>query len=189
VINLKPWLLNVLACPIDKHHPLEAYFYKWDTTDTELDKINREAGTPNNYFSKQYRHLAKQISDGTISPASIKAITDKTESHHTMELLADSEKFLDRLEYEDNKSTENLLKKYPEGIDVLYRYLNLVEVDQGLLRCPLCSRWYPIGSAVETIPELMPDDLRDEETDLEWLRKWTDKVPDSVRNEGKPFKP
>jgi uncharacterized protein YbaR (Trm112 family) len=188
-ITLKPWLLNVLACPIDKHHPLEAYFYKWETSDEELDKINREAGKPSQFFSKQYNHLAKQISDGTISFSSIKAIKDQTGAHHTLELQADALKFLDRLEFDAEKTEDNLLGKYPEGIDVLYRYLNLIEVEEGLLRCPACGRWYPIGSSVETIPELMPDDLRDEEKDIEWLNKWIEKIPESVKTEGKPFKP
>lgn len=185
---MKPWLLNVLACPIDKHHPLEAYFYKWETTEEELEKINREAGKPNRYFSKQYRHLAKQISDATISPPSIKAVKDQTDTSYTLELQADAWKFLDRLEFEEEKTEDNLLGKYLEGIDVLYRYLNLIEVEEGLLRCPVCSRWYPIGSSVETIPELMPDDLRDEEKDTAWLGKWAEKIPESVKTGGKPFK-
>jgi uncharacterized protein YbaR (Trm112 family) len=185
---LKPWLLNVLACPIDKHHPLEAYFYKWETPDDELDKINREAGKRNKNFSKQYRHLAKQISDGTISPPSIKTIIDQTESKHSLELQVYALKFLDKLEYEEINSMENLLRRYPEGIDTLYRYLNLIELEEGLLRCPICSRWYPIGSSVETIPELLPDDLRDEEKDKAWLKKWGEKIPESIKSKGKPFK-
>jgi uncharacterized protein YbaR (Trm112 family) len=186
---LKPWLLNILACPIDKHHPLEAYFYKWETSAEELDKINSEAGKPNQFFTKQYKHLVKQISDGTISPASIKAIKDQTDSVHSLDLIIDVFKFIDRLSFEEDKSESNLLDKYPEGIDVLYRYLNLLEVEEGLLRCSVCGRWYPIGSSVETIPELMPDDLRDEEKDKAWLRKWIAKIPPSVKDEGKPFKP
>ncbi len=179
----------MLACPIDKHHPLEAYFYKWETPEEELEKINKDAGKSNQFFSKQYKHLAKQISDGTISPPSIKVIVDQTGSMHALELQSDAWKFLDRLEFEEDKSEDGLLEKYPEGIDVLYRYLNLIEVEEGLLRCPVCSRWYPIGSSVETIPELMPDDLRDMEKDLKWLKKWTEKIPDSVKSGGKPFKP
>lgn len=186
---MKPWLLNILACPIEKHHPLEAYFYKWETSEEELKKINSEAGKSNQSFSKQYKHLAKQISDGTISPASIKSIVDQTESKYSLELQADAWIFLDNLENEEDKSEKNLLDKYPESLDVLYRYLNLLEVEEGLLRCPVCNRWYPIGSSVETIPELMPDDLRDKEKDLEWLLKWTKQLPDSVKNGGKPFKP
>jgi uncharacterized protein YbaR (Trm112 family) len=187
LITLKPWLLNILACPIDKHHPLEAYFYTWETPEDELEKINRDAGKPNAYFKKQYEHLAKQIKDTTISLAAVKEIKDMTDSKETEQLYLDVSKFLDKLEFEDDKTSANLLSKYPEGLDVLYRYLNLVEVDQGLILCPECGRWYPIGSAVETIPELMPDDLREEERDVEFLRKWVSKIPDQVKTEGIPF--
>jgi len=117
----------------------------------------------------------------------LKEINDHTESMHTSELLVDVFKFLNRLEFEEDKSAENLLSRYPEGMDVLYRYLNLIEVEEGLLRCPECGRWYPIGNSVETIPELMPDDLRDQEKDLAWLEKWSEKLPDSVKAEGKPY--
>ena len=186
---MKPWLLNVLACPIDKYHPLEAYFYKWETTEAELEKINREAGNPSRYFKKQYGHLAKQISDGTISPPSIIVVNDQTGSNYTLELFADVKKFLNRLEYEEDHSEKNILQKYSEGLDVLYRYLNLIEVEEGLLICPKCGRWYPVGNSVETIPELMPDDLRDKKKELKWLKKWMNKIPESVKSEGKPFKP
>jgi uncharacterized protein YbaR (Trm112 family) len=119
--------------------------------------------------------------------ASIRAIEDQTESRHTLELLADVKKFIERLEFESDKSAKNLIGKYPEGVDVLYRYLNLIEVEEGLLRCSKCGRWYPIGNSVETIPELMPDDLRDKEKDLAWLQKWSEKLPEVVKAEGKPY--
>jgi uncharacterized protein YbaR (Trm112 family) len=76
---------------------------------------------------------------------------------------------------------------FPEGVDILYRYLNLLEVEEGILHCPECGRWYPIGSSVETIPELLPDDLREREKDLEWLKKWEKKVPEKIIKEGKPY--
>jgi uncharacterized protein YbaR (Trm112 family) len=184
---MKPWLLNILACPIDKHHPLEAYFYRWETTLEEMDKINRDAGEPNTHFRKQYGHLAKQIEDGTISPASIREIRDETEMTPAQELLGETRRFLNRLEYVDTPEAAALLREFPEGVDVLYRYMNLVEVAEGLLRCPECGRWYPIGNAVETIPELMPDDLREREKELDWLRKWSEKLPEKVISEGRPF--
>ena len=77
-IKLKPWLLNILACPIDKHHPLEAYFFKWETKEEELEKITQEAGKPNQFFKKQYNHLVKKIEDGTINPSSLYNINDHT---------------------------------------------------------------------------------------------------------------
>jgi uncharacterized protein YbaR (Trm112 family) len=185
---LKPWLLNILACPIDKHHPMEAYFYKWETPSDELEKINMNAGNQSKIFSKQYQQLAKQIFDGTISKASIEAIIDQTESRQSTELHANSLRFLKMLQYNEIVTTENILERFPDGIDILYRYLNMLEVEEGILRCPTCNRWYPIGSSVETIPELLPDDLRDEEKDKAWLRKWVKKIPESIKAEGKPFK-
>lgn len=184
---MKPWLLNILACPIDKHHPLEAYFYTLETPEDELEKINKDAGKFNPYFKKHYEHLTTQLEDGTISMGSIKEIRDMTDSKHSADMYLDVKKFLEKLGYEEDKSKANLLSRYPEGIDILYRYLNLLEVEEGLIRCPECGRWYPIGSAVETIPELMPDDLREEERDMEFLRKWESKLPEEVKAEGKPF--
>lgn len=184
---MKPWLLNVLACPIDKHHPLEAYILKWETGESEFEKINREAGKYNPFFKKQYSHLADQISDGTISPPAITSIHDTTTSPYALELLADTRKFLNRLSYEGNQRPDALLSRFPEGIDILYRYLNLVEVEQGLLRCSVCGRWYPVGRAVESVPELMPDDLREREEELAWLQKWRDVLPDEVTLKGEPF--
>jgi uncharacterized protein YbaR (Trm112 family) len=186
---LKPWLLNILACPIDKHHPLEAYFFSWETKKEELEKITREAGNPNHFFKKQYRHLVKQIEDGTISFSSIKKINDYTGSPYSPKLQKDVNKVIENFENENELTGKYLVQKYPWEIDILYRYLNLVEVDEGLLRCPECSRWYPIGNSVDTIPELMPDDLRNEDKELAWLRKWIKRIPSSVKHGGRPFKP
>ncbi|RLF23876.1 MAG: Trm112 family protein [Thermoprotei archaeon] len=58
------------------------------------------------------------------------------------------------------------------------------EVDAGILICPRCKRWYPIE---EEIPRMLPDELRDEEEDLSFLRKYKDKIPGKVLKEGKPF--
>ena len=79
------------------------------------------------------------------------------------------------------------MKELPDDVDALYRFLNLVELDAGLLVCPECGRWYPIGSAVETIPEMLPDDLREKERDLEWLERWRGLVPSQTIEGGKPY--
>jgi uncharacterized protein YbaR (Trm112 family) len=173
---LKPWLLNILACPIDKHHPLETYFFRWETPEAELKVASKDAGKPLKELEEKYRILKKQLSDGTISPLSIAAIIDLTGSKHTASLLA---------------KTTKLLQGQPESkedLDTIYRYLNILEVGEGLIFCPECGRWYPIGRSVESIPELMPDELREKEKELEWLDKWKGVVPRKVLDEGKPFK-
>lgn len=174
---MKPWLLNILACPMDKHHPLEAYFYRWETPEAEMEKIAAEEGKPKMECEDKYRTLKKQLMDGTISPPAIRAIKDLTGSKPANTLLAKASKLLQG----KPESTED--------IDVLYSYMNVPDLGEGLLFCPECSRWYPIGSAVESIPELMPDELREEDKDLEWLKKWRAVVPEKILKNGKPFKP
>jgi uncharacterized protein YbaR (Trm112 family) len=174
---MKPWLLNILACPIDKHHPLEAYFFSWETPEKDVKDIVADAGKPKKELEEKYRVLRKQLSDGTISPPSVVAIKDLTGSKSTTSLQV---------------KVTKLLQSKPESkedLDMLYSYLNILEVREGLLVCSECGRWYPIGRSVETIPELMPDELREAEKELEWLGKWKGVVPKKVLDEGKPFKP
>lgn len=184
---MKPWLLNILACPIDKHHPLNARFFTFETSMEEIHKIVSEAGEPSSHLRKNYRHLAKQLKDGTISPLAIKAIEDLASSEEVKRLHVAASEAMDRLKQASELSEQELLREYPHEVDALYRFLNLIEVDKGLLVCPKCWRWYPIGSAVETIPELLPDDLRERERDLAWLERWKKLVPNNVLEEGKPF--
>ncbi len=185
--ELKPWLLNILACPIDKHHPLEAWFFSWETKEEEIHKIFSESGEPSPNFNENYRHLAKQILDGTISPEAMQVITDLTGSNYTKGLLEKAVEAVKRLEKKTDLPEDKLISESVNDIDTLYRFLNLLELDTGILICHKCDRWYPVGSAVETIPELLPDDLRERDRDLKWLKKWRGKVPSSVLERGKPF--
>ena len=57
------------------------------------------------------------------------------------------------------------------------------EIEEGILICSSCGRWYPI---IETIPHMLPDDLRQPREDTEFLEKWKGKVPESILKEGKP---
>ncbi|MBS7638686.1 hypothetical protein KEJ49_07410 [Candidatus Bathyarchaeota archaeon] len=184
---MRPWLLNILACPMDKHHPLEAYFFTWETDDQKMKAISLGAGEVSHHFRKGYGHLAKQIRDGTISPPAIRAIRDLSESEYSKLLLEKAIEAIGRLEAVGEISEDELLRGFGREIDVLYRFLNLIEVDEGLLVCTNCGRWYPIGSAVETIPELLPDELRDKDKDLSWMEKWRRLIPINVVEDGKPF--
>ncbi|MBM5804704.1 MAG: Trm112 family protein [Candidatus Verstraetearchaeota archaeon] len=57
------------------------------------------------------------------------------------------------------------------------------EIDEGILLCTGCGRWYPI---IESIPHMLPDDLRDRKEDANFLLKWKRLIPDAVLKEGKP---
>lgn len=59
------------------------------------------------------------------------------------------------------------------------------EILSGLLLCSECGRFYPI---MEGIPSMLPDDLRTEKRELEFLQVWRDKLPPEVVDDGRPFK-
>jgi len=72
-------------------------------------------------------------------------------------------------------------KYYPLDLHVFEEKEEIVE---GMLVCSKCGRWYPI---IDEIPQMLPDDLRDQRDDLSWLNKWRDTAPSRVVMEGKPF--
>jgi uncharacterized protein YbaR (Trm112 family) len=58
------------------------------------------------------------------------------------------------------------------------------EIVEGIITCPKCLRWYPIR---DEIPEMLPDEMRKEQDDLPFMKKWKDKFPRQFLSEGKPF--
>ena len=66
----------------------------------------------------------------------------------------------------------------------LYVFKEREEIVEGLIVCPKCLRWYPIR---DEIPELLPDELRDEKDELSFLQKWREKIPRKILLNGRPF--
>lgn len=66
----------------------------------------------------------------------------------------------------------------------LYVFEEKTEVDEGMMFCSKCSRWYPVR---DQIPELLPDELRKENEEIYFLKKWKDHVPAKVLSYGMPF--
>ena len=58
------------------------------------------------------------------------------------------------------------------------------EIVEGLIVCPKCLRWYPIR---DEIPGMLPDELRKEDEDLPFLKKYASQIPEKIVSEGKPF--
>ena len=59
-----------------------------------------------------------------------------------------------------------------------------VVIEDGVLFCNSCLRFYPI---VEEIPIILPDELRDKNNDLEILKKWAESLPDKVIKRSLPW--
>ena len=47
-----------------------------------------------------------------------------------------------------------------------------------------CSRFYPI---IDEIPVMLPDELREKQTDINFLKQWNDKIPEKVTKHGNPY--
>ncbi len=58
------------------------------------------------------------------------------------------------------------------------------EVREGVLACTKCGRYYPI---MEEIPVMLPDELRNKERDMGFLRKWQVKIPEKILRQGNPW--
>ncbi len=57
-------------------------------------------------------------------------------------------------------------------------------VEEGLLLCRSCLRFYPI---TEEIPIILPDELRDKKKDLEFLKTWSESIPNDLLKNLKPW--
>ncbi|MHA1749029.1 MAG: Trm112 family protein [Promethearchaeota archaeon] len=189
---MKPWLFDILACPIDKHFPLKLYIFSYETTENEFNEFldvyeNRNLETIKKEelidFSKHDDNLF--IKDGisikkmpfseylNLIKASIKELgnlIDKTE----IELVIKCHEILTTqvMEKLSNLSEESLsLNEIEEVLPELYllnKFKLDTEIDSGLLFCEECLRWFPI---IESIPQMLPDEYRNEENDLQFLKK------------------
>jgi uncharacterized protein YbaR (Trm112 family) len=57
-------------------------------------------------------------------------------------------------------------------------------VREGILFCTKCNRYYPI---IDEIPVMLPDELREKQRDIDFLKKWQGKIPDKVIKQGDPW--
>jgi uncharacterized protein YbaR (Trm112 family) len=70
---------------------------------------------------------------------------------------------------ENAETLQNELK----SILVHLEFLNLLkyhlEIEDAVIKCPNCKRWYPV---FETIPQMLPDDVRNVDQDNAFKEKW-----------------
>ena len=59
-----------------------------------------------------------------------------------------------------------------------------IVITEGILFCTKCSRFYPI---IEEIPVMLPDELREKQTDIDFLKRWNNKLPEKIIKHGNPW--
>ncbi|WXG45369.1 MAG: Trm112 family protein [Candidatus Atabeyarchaeum deiterrae] len=224
---MRIWLLDILACPICKHYPLDLEILKWETNEKAFSQIesafkSRQLSAlesscvltlPNgkrdkcvkfsedrfieieDEFSREKKSLPEYLGDLNGKIRSAQTITDATNTSATTVLDQVRSKATDKVSKtikvvqsakdvislaEGKKILQDIL---PE-MYLLNWYFFLTEIEEGLIICGKCQRWYPV---IETIPHMLPDDLRNVDEDIAFLKRWSNKLPQSVLNEGKPF--
>ena len=55
---------------------------------------------------------------------------------------------------------------------------------EGAIYCTDCSRFYPI---IDEIPIMLPDELRDKNQDLDFLRRNKSNLPEKISKQGSPW--
>ena len=207
---MKLWLFDVLACPIDKHFPLKLLIFSYKTSkeefseilqkylnkrieDSDLEDIIEIKSKNGILYIKDLICIKKQTLKDYIkclldSINELKNIHDKTnlnESKQALTLITNEVKqsLLDYIEFKEKKEFSQL---YPQ-LYLLNKIKCQIEIDSGLIYCEKCNRWYPI---IETIPQMLPDEYRNEHTEIEFLNKYKNLLEPEVTSKNlKPFHP
>jgi uncharacterized protein YbaR (Trm112 family) len=205
---MKPWLLDILACPIDKHFPLDLYIFSYETNEEEFKEIL-------SFFEKRDIDLIKKeniieiheekgeiyIRDDIVIEKSllntylnliISSIKEVNYIHDKSSSILSKQCFniikhdiKDKItHFSNNLALEQIENILPE----LY-FLNKIkietEVETGLLFCSECMRWYPI---IETIPQMLPDEYRDQKAAIQFLKTNKDLLDNAFFKQNlKPF--
>ena len=187
---MRPWLCDILACPIDKFFPLELTIFSFETDEKVFKEIlkaydNRDIISikKENVIEIEQRNEELLLKDEIVIEKSkigiyLKAIISSVKEVDNMR---------DKSSYELSKRcihiiqndikqkikafSNNLMNEHIDTILPELYFLNKfktdIEIETGLLFCSKCKRWFPI---IETIPQMLPDEYRDEEADVLFLK-------------------
>ncbi|MFW9898416.1 MAG: Trm112 family protein [Candidatus Thorarchaeota archaeon] len=205
---MKPWLFDILACPIDKFFPLKLYIFSFETKPDEFQSIL-------NIYRERDLDLIKSQKILEISKLNGKLyikdniIIEKNTAKTYFKLIISS---IDELTNIIVKSPYDIaqkcffiilteikdkisgfskdidLEKIEELLPELY-FVNKIKIDteieSGLLFCEKCNRWFPI---IETVPQMLPDEYRDKEKDIQFLKTIKNLLDDEfLKQDLKPF--
>ena len=204
---MKPWLFDILACPMDKHYPLRLYIFKYETpfeieaflkvyNDKDINLIKRESlieieETPEGIFIKdgvviKNTSLLEYFTLINRSIIELEFIYDRTgDSLNSKAFTLLTTEIKEKIK---NFSEKNEINNLDEILPELY-FLNKIkldiEIETGLLFCEECNRWFPI---IDTIPQMLPDEFRNKENDLEFLKNHKNLFdPEFFQQNLKPF--
>ncbi len=197
---MKPWLSDILACPIDKYYPLELLILKWETNISEIEEFlkiykMRDEKLINNEelikFSETENHIKIRDSIALKSKKSadylnainssiqelnnINNLTKEPTIDKCIDLLKTSvkrkiESTINQISKEDKKEK---IKEIMNSILPELYLINKFKIDTEIEEGILfCSKCNRWYPIVETIPQMLPDKYRNENEDIAFLNKW-----------------
>ena len=89
----------------------------------------------------------------------------------------------------NNKGNNDSKKKIQNDSELnhkneIHDNVQVTVVIDGILFCKKCSRFYPI---IDEIPIMLPDELRDKQKDLQFLKKWENYLPELILKNSNPW--
>jgi uncharacterized protein YbaR (Trm112 family) len=205
---MKPWLFDILACPIDKYYPLKLYIFSFETESNKFqafidiykkrdltiikgEEIIEISQEENFIFVRDHVIIEKTPPKSYLGliVSSIKEldnIIDKTRNEYSKECfnLVKTEIKQRVTEFLNNFNFNEIENIFPE-LYLLNKLKIETEIESGLLFCDNCNRWYPI---IETIPQMLPDQYRNEKKDIEFLKINKNLLDEEFLNQNlKPF--
>jgi len=205
---MKPWLCDILACPIDKFFPLDLYIFSFETTEDEFKEIIKvyEKRDINRIKDENIIQIQEDKGDLylkddiVIERSSIEVYLNSImSSANEVDRLHDKssiklskqcfriirQDITDKLViFFENRKFEKIENILPE-LYLINKIKTETEIKTGLLFCEECKRWYPI---IETIPQMLPDEYRDEKAEIQFLRTNKDLLDSAFFKQNlKPF--
>ena len=206
---MKPWLFDILACPIDKFYPLQLYIFSFETDTNDFNTFIELLEKRDLEFIKK-EAIIEINHENDVFYIRDNIIIEKNELKNYLELIIASINELDNIHNKSQQKESNLCfelisSKIKNKILDYNKNLNPIKIDQilpelfflnkikleteiesGLLLCQKCNRWYPI---IDTIPQMLPDEFRNKKKDIEFLQSKKNLLNKEFFNKDlKPFK-
>ena len=205
---MRPWLCDILACPIDKFFPLELIIFSFETGENIFKEI-LEAYDKRDIISIKKENIIEIEQKNEVLLLKDEIVIEKSKFGIYINAIISSVKEVDNIS--DKSSSElskrcihiiqndikqklkafsnNLTNEYIDTIlpelYLLNKFKTEIEIETGLLFCSQCKRWFPI---IETIPQMLPDEYRDEEADILFLKTNKDLLDNAFFKQNlKPF--
>jgi len=206
---MKPWLFDILACPIDKKFPLELYIFSFENKETEFKEIlefykKRDIQKIKNSSIINIEENEGQLSlkdDIVIEKTPVReyldlillSIREFNHIHNKTSLATSNECFntassilVEKITNLQNQSDFSDIENILPELYFLNKLKIEIEIETGLLFCPECCRWFPI---IETIPQMLPDEFRNADEEIKFLNTNKHLLDDTfLKQDLKPFK-